>query len=257
MSWIVYCHTHIESGRRYIGLTKRTLRFRWNQHVLNAKKKLGKGCHHFWAAIRKYGKDAFSHNVLETCDTLEEANEAEEAWISSFSSRYPDFGFNLARGGNHVPDSKPLSTEERSLLSKQRLACSETRLKISQAAKDQASTPAGKQARSDAAKSMTAETRILAAQKAAIKLRGKSHSEKHRTRISAALSGRQLSEEHKSNLRGPRKVKKTHCKNGHSLEDAWVRKSNGARLCRTCNGRKVHWTSVQSVCLGKFYRSIW
>ena len=31
------------------------------------RKKTGKGCTHFWNAIRKYGKDAFTHEVLEVC----------------------------------------------------------------------------------------------------------------------------------------------------------------------------------------------
>lgn len=38
---------------------------RWNQHLANATKKRGKGCRHFWNAIRLYGPGAFSHEVLE------------------------------------------------------------------------------------------------------------------------------------------------------------------------------------------------
>jgi len=100
--WTIYCHIHIESGRRYIGQTKKTWRQRWDQHVCQAKSaKNGYG--HFRNAIRKYGKEAFSHQVLESCSTIEAANEAEDAWIESFSTRDPEFGFNLARGGTHKP----------------------------------------------------------------------------------------------------------------------------------------------------------
>jgi hypothetical protein len=101
--WTIYCHIHIDSGRRYIGLTSKTMLRRWNSHILNAKSKKGKGCHHFWNAIRKYGKDAFSHEVLEVCDTLEAANTAENKWISQFNTRDPQFGFNLSKGGEHTP----------------------------------------------------------------------------------------------------------------------------------------------------------
>ena len=101
--WTIYCHIHIESGRRYIGLTKKTMMQRWNQHVFMASRKRGKGCAHFWAAIKKYGKDAFSHEVLEVCETLEAANLAEAKWINHFNSRDPQFGFNLVRGGAHIP----------------------------------------------------------------------------------------------------------------------------------------------------------
>ena len=77
--------------------------FRWNQHLQNAKKKSGKGCHHFWNAIRKYGPEDFSHEVLEVCDSLEVANQAEEAWIEFYETRDPLKGFNLKRGGAHIP----------------------------------------------------------------------------------------------------------------------------------------------------------
>ena len=101
----LYCHTHIVTGRRYIGLTKKTMLQRWNNHVLNAHKKAGRGCRHFWAAIRKYGKDAFSHEILEVCSSLEVANLAEECWIEFYDTRNPEKGFNLTRGGAHTPHS--------------------------------------------------------------------------------------------------------------------------------------------------------
>lgn len=37
-----------------------------------------------------------------------------------------------------------------------------------------------------------------------------------------------------SDTNARRNARKTHCLNGHSLEDAWVR-DNGARSCRQCN----------------------
>lgn len=77
--------------------------YRWNQHIQNAKSKRGKGCAHFWNAIRQYGKDAFSHEALGVCETLESANEAESKWINHFDSRNPEKGFNLAKGGKHLP----------------------------------------------------------------------------------------------------------------------------------------------------------
>jgi group I intron endonuclease len=107
--WTIYCHTHVESGRRYIGLTKKTILQRWNNHVLNAHKKTGKGCRYFWSAIRKYGKDAFSHEVLEYCSTLEVANQAEEAWVEFYETRNQEKGFNLAKGGSYAPSPESLN----------------------------------------------------------------------------------------------------------------------------------------------------
>ena len=99
--YTIYCHIHIESGRRYIGLTQRTMSQRWSQHVSQSKH--AKKLWHFPNAIRKYGKDAFSHEVLEVCSTLEEANIREEFWIEHFKTRDSQFGFNIAPGGQHIP----------------------------------------------------------------------------------------------------------------------------------------------------------
>lgn len=104
--WTIYCHIHRESGRRYVGLTKATWRQRWNRHVYSAKRGKGSpGFSHFANAIRKYGKDAFSHEVLEVCHSLEEANGREQYWIDLYDTRNPLRGFNLAPGGAHVPHS--------------------------------------------------------------------------------------------------------------------------------------------------------
>jgi group I intron endonuclease len=99
LRWTIYCHTHTDSGCRYIGLTKLTMAKRWNQHLQNARKKRGRGCSYFWNAIRKYGPSAFSHEVLEICRDLHVANLAEECWIEFYDTRNPENGFNLAKGG--------------------------------------------------------------------------------------------------------------------------------------------------------------
>jgi group I intron endonuclease len=102
MKWTIYCHIHIESNRAYVGLTSQTIEKRWKTHVSHAKSSKG-GRWHFPNAIRKYGKDAFSHRILEICDSLEKANYREEAWIELFESRDLRFGFNLAKGGGSQP----------------------------------------------------------------------------------------------------------------------------------------------------------
>jgi len=103
MGWTIYCHTHTETCRRYIGLTKLTMMKRWNRHVYSASQ-TSDGRSYFANAIRKYGKDAFSHEVLESCSTLEEANLAEQKWIAHFKTRDPEFGFNIACGGGFRPN---------------------------------------------------------------------------------------------------------------------------------------------------------
>ncbi len=102
MVWTIYCHTHIDSGRQYVGLTRYTMMHRWNQHCAQARRSKD-GRSHFPNAIRKYGKDAFSHRVLEICHDLESANAVEKRWIEELGTRDPDKGFNLMRGGQHTP----------------------------------------------------------------------------------------------------------------------------------------------------------
>lgn len=96
MAWTIYCHTHTSSGRRYIGQTQQDWRQRWRDHMRDATGK--RAGWPFSRAIAEYGADAFTHRILETCATLADANEAEQAWIQSFSTWHPAYGFNVMRG---------------------------------------------------------------------------------------------------------------------------------------------------------------
>jgi len=100
--WTIYCHQHIESGRRYIGLTSRTMERRWSQHIIQSKHLKG-GRSHFANAIRKYGPESFIHEILAMSWDLESANATEETLIEQEGTRNPEKGFNVARGGQHIP----------------------------------------------------------------------------------------------------------------------------------------------------------
>jgi group I intron endonuclease len=99
--WTIYCHTHTETDRKYVGVTSQTMEKRWKNHIHAAMK--SKGRWHFSNAIRKYGPEAFESKVIEVWDTLEKANEREKYWIKRLDTRNPEKGFNLAPGGNHAP----------------------------------------------------------------------------------------------------------------------------------------------------------
>jgi hypothetical protein len=161
---------------------------RWAQHVCQAKSTRG-GRWHFPNAIRKYGPEAFEHEVLEVCETLEEANAAEQKWIEFYDTRNPEFGFNLAKGEQHKPhpvrknpwddpeyrakqmtiDRSHLHTQEARAANKAALGTSESKVKraeasrevcarpdvltkMSQAAKERVYTPEVRQHMSEAAK---------------------------------------------------------------------------------------------------------
>jgi len=100
VKWTIYLHIHVESRRAYVGLTKKTVLRRWNQHVLKSRKP---GRSHFWNAIQKYGPKAFSHYSLMVFDSVEEGNAWEKFWINFLDTKNPLYGFNLAPGGSHMP----------------------------------------------------------------------------------------------------------------------------------------------------------
>ena len=109
--FIIYCHTHIPSGRRYVGQTKQSASQRWADHVRESNRE---SAGYFSRSIKKYGKDEFTQEILEKCGSQEEANEAEKKWIEFYQTNDPSRGFNLMIGGQHgetlyesVPDNHP------------------------------------------------------------------------------------------------------------------------------------------------------
>ena len=60
---ICYVATHNDSGKRYVGITKRGLKVRRSQHEKNAMSERNRGPF-FHYALREYGKDAFTWEVV-------------------------------------------------------------------------------------------------------------------------------------------------------------------------------------------------
>lgn len=97
MPYIVYKHTCIKNGKVYIGITSHTMEQRAG---LTGR---GYKAHnpHFWAAIQKYGwKDGFTHEVLFTFDTIEEAEQKEIELIALYDATNREHGYNVLIGGN-------------------------------------------------------------------------------------------------------------------------------------------------------------
>lgn len=188
--WTIYCHTHVESGRRYIGLTKLTLLRRWNQHLQKAKGLTKVSRSHFWNAIRAYGKDAFSHEIIEVCTDLDVANMAEDCWIELFDTRNPERGFNVAKGGSHTPHpirnpwDRPGYRERNTAASKAALNTPESRARRSQASREVWSDPESRENIVNAVRESRSRPEVRERLSAAQK--GKTLSPEHRARISAS-----------------------------------------------------------------------
>jgi len=93
---IIYCITHLESGRYYIGKTDFTLLDRWRGHVYSRNVNET----HIARALRMYGPDAFTIEQVATAETSEQGNELEKLWILTTRSYDPEVGFNMTMGGD-------------------------------------------------------------------------------------------------------------------------------------------------------------
>jgi hypothetical protein len=51
-------------------------------------------------AIKKYGKENFIKEIIDTAETIEELNEKEKIWIAFYNSQNRDIGYNIAAGGD-------------------------------------------------------------------------------------------------------------------------------------------------------------
>lgn len=91
--WYLYKHTNKINNKSYIGKTENPEK-RWANNGYNYKT-----CPRFWSAIKAYGWDNFSHEILLTCDDSDEINKKEKEYIQKYKTLDLNFGYNLAEGG--------------------------------------------------------------------------------------------------------------------------------------------------------------
>lgn len=149
----VYKTTNLTNGKIYIGQHKHD---GWDNNYYGSGKIL-------LNAIKKYGRENFSCEPIEYCDTRQDLDEREIYWIDIY--RKQDNCYNIAKGGGGR--SAPLSQE--------------TKEKLSKALKG---------------RKIPIETR----KKMALRQIGKTLSSDVKTKISQKLAGRTLSEEHRAKL---------------------------------------------------------
>lgn len=84
----VYRWTNNISGKMYIGKRQGTFD---DGYVGSGK--------YFKAAVAKYGIENFSREIIQTCDTFDDLNEAEIFWISYYHAVDDERYYNLSPGG--------------------------------------------------------------------------------------------------------------------------------------------------------------
>ena len=93
----IYKITNNINQKIYIGKTYNTIEHRWKEHCRDAKKER---CENrpLYAAIKKYGIENFSIELIEETDNPE---EREVYWIEYYGSF--KYGYNATKGGDGKP----------------------------------------------------------------------------------------------------------------------------------------------------------
>lgn len=163
-NWCVYCHT-TPSGKKYVGITGGNPERRWRK---------GKGYpnnHIFSAAIKKYGWDNITHEILLCGLSAAEAKQKEVELIAKYKSSDRKYGYNFTSGGDGTAGY---------------IFTYEDRQKMSQASRGRKLSDAHKKAISEA-------------------LRGKPKTEQQKEKQRATMQGRKPSEETKNLWKEQRK----------------------------------------------------
>lgn len=104
--WCVYKHTNKANGKCYIGITCKKPEQRWeggNGYRHNA---------HMNNAIQKYGWDNFTHEVLYTGLSEDEALDLERRLIAEHRSADRRYGYNIESGGRKKGAYSPETLEK-------------------------------------------------------------------------------------------------------------------------------------------------
>jgi group I intron endonuclease len=129
---IVYITTNLINSKRYVGRDMYN-----NPRYLGSGKLLNK-------AIKKYGRENFKKEILQTCLTIDELKLAEEYWIKYYDAANNTKFYNIldsSTGGDslsHHPDLENIKTKIRTARKKQKINHSdETKKKIGDAQRGQ------------------------------------------------------------------------------------------------------------------------
>lgn len=101
----IYKITNLINGKCYIGQSCQ-IPVRWSQHK-HEMNGAGGNNPYLYRALRKYGIDNFSFEVVKECD-VDQLDTLERKYIASYNSLYPN-GYNLESGGWGRKNLSPLT----------------------------------------------------------------------------------------------------------------------------------------------------
>lgn len=98
-NYVVYKITNLINDKTYIGITKQIIK-RIGNHIYYFKNLNSSNNTYLHKALRKYGLEFFTIDILEVCKNLETLNNREVHWIKFYNSTNNKKGYNLDSGGN-------------------------------------------------------------------------------------------------------------------------------------------------------------
>ncbi len=101
-TYICYKITNTINGKLYIGQTRQSLESRWKQHIGYATWNLSteQNINILHKALKKYGIDAFTIEIIGTTTSPEEINLMEQQYIDYYQSHFgTNKGYNMTLGG--------------------------------------------------------------------------------------------------------------------------------------------------------------
>lgn len=88
MYGFVYLTTNLKTGMKYVGMCKNTHRDRYLGSGKNLKE-----------AIKTYGRESFSREILEECESFEDLTAAEKKWVAHLNADSDSSFYNIYKGG--------------------------------------------------------------------------------------------------------------------------------------------------------------
>lgn len=144
----IYLLTNLVNGKKYVGQTVHKPEFRWSAHIYEMR---GLSKRYLTNAIRRYGVENFSAEVIHTC-TEALLDAAERYFIQVHSTLRPN-GYNLTNGGQSTGKFyTPFVCRKISRAVKERYEDPTQRAKTAEARRRYFSDPANRAAQSAAVK---------------------------------------------------------------------------------------------------------
>lgn len=136
--YYIYKHTNLINGKIYIGQTSQDPKKRWGNGISTYQHN-----EHFLNAIKKYGWENFSHEILLSNLSKDEMKYWEKYYIKYYDTQNPEKGYNIIEGGLESPfeelwkkeSFRQKMSQQQSDLMKKRLENPEIKEKMRQSVK--------------------------------------------------------------------------------------------------------------------------